>query len=252
MVCVFLEHFSARFFAAVSFGFSFFSLFCFSFSTWLKFSSSFCRLLLCVLSPSAFVLLAFASKFSFSFGQFFHSRRRCRFFSVVAVVVIWVSLADAVAYAIVVIVVVLVRVVVLNQISIILFVAIFITFRFHSRLSACNKAQSESLARRKNERKRENRRKSEKKVENGKLLIIHTHTNTHKHSNTQNRNRERDQHTVPQCGAAIVRTLNYGAGNPCGPFSSSLPSLSCCHRHCCCCPHFVALFRDALNDIKLL
>lgn len=182
MVCVFLEHFSARFFrrCLVRF-FVFFSLFCFSFSTWLKFSSSFCRLFLCVLSPSAFVLLAFASKFSFSFGQFFHSRRRCRrcrFFSVVAVVVIWVSLADAVAVAIVIIVVVLFRVVVLNQISIILFVAIFITFRFHSRLSACNKAQSKSLARRKNERKRENRRKSEKKVENGKLLIIHTHTNT--------------------------------------------------------------------------
>lgn len=175
MVCVFLEHFSARFFCRCLVRFFVFSLFCFSFSTWLKFSSSFCRLLLCVLSPSAFVLLAFASKFSFSFGQFFHSRRRCRFFSVVAVVVIWVSLADAVA---IVVVVVAFRVVVLNQISIILFVAIFITFRFHSRLSACNKAQSESLARRKNERKRENRRKSEKKVENGKLLIIHTHTHT--------------------------------------------------------------------------
>lgn len=206
--------------------FRFFSLFCFSFSTWLKFSSSFCRLFLCVLSPSAFVLLAFASKFSFSFGQFFHSRRRCRrcrFFSVVAVVVIWVSLADAVAVAIVAIVVVVFRVVVLNQISIILFVAIFITFRFHSRLSACNKAQSESLARRKNERKRENRRKSEKK--SGKWKIAYN-THTHKHSNTQNRNRERDQHTVPQCGAAIVRTLNYGAGNPCGSLPPPHPTHS--------------------------
>lgn len=119
-------------------------------------------------------------KISLSFGQFFHSRRRCRFccFSVVAVVVVWVSLAAAAVAA--VFVVVAVVAVVLNQISIILFVAIFITFRFHSRLSACNKAQSESLVRRK--KRRENRRKSEK---SGKWKIAyntHTHTHTERHT----------------------------------------------------------------------
>lgn len=64
----------------------------------------------------------------------------------------------------------------LNQISIILFVAIFITFRFHSRrLSACNNASSGNF-------KKQGHKNGTK---NGKLLIMqtlaYTHTHTHEH-----------------------------------------------------------------------